>query len=284
MKTRRIYFATAIASLLIGFSACKKNDTDANAAKDEIETTIELSTDQAIADNLTEDANDIFLEAATDNGLTGQKPETATESTGILGCASVTITPLIGFPKSIAINFGTGCTSGNGITRKGKISITLSDSLRKPGSIAVLTFDGYFVNGFKKEGTVTWTNTSDAAVKEWQRKVENGKITAPTGKYWLHNSIKNVVQTEGYNTPRNFLDDAFSITGSNSVTNANGVTRNFAIKEALLKKTICENIGKGKIELSGARHTAVIDYGNGECDRVATISIDGGTAITILLR
>ena len=284
MKTRHIVFTTAIASLLIGFSACKKTDTDANATKEEIETTIELSTDQAVSDNLTEDANDIFLEAATDNGLTGQKPETTTETTGILGCASVTITPLIGFPKSIVINFGTGCTSANGITRKGKIFITLSDSLRKSGSIAVLTFDGYFVNGYKKEGTITWTNTSDAAVKGWQRKVENGKITAPTGKYWLHSDIKNVVQTDGYNTPRNFLDDAFSITGSSSVTNANGVTRTSNITAALQKKTICENISKGKIELKGPKHTAVIDYGNGECDRVATISIDGGTAITILLR
>ena len=148
----------------------------------------------------------------------------------------------------------------------------------------MLTFDGYFVNGFKKEGIITWTNNSTANVKGWQRKVENGKITAPTGKYWLHSGIKTVVQTAGYSTPRNLLDDVFSITGNSSVTNSNGITRTSSILEALQKKSTCENITKGKIELSGPNHKATIDFGNGDCDNVATISIDGGTAITFQLR
>ncbi|MEP7109373.1 MAG: hypothetical protein ABI760_15375 [Ferruginibacter sp.] len=281
MKTSNLVIAIAITTFVIGFTACKKTDT---TAKDEIETTIELSTDQAVADNLTEDANDVFMETAADKGLVGETPATPFESLGILGCASVTVAPLVGFPKTIIIDFGTGCTSGNGITRKGKIFISLSDSVRKTGSTAVLTFDGYYVNGFKKEGTITWTNNSTATIKGWQRKVENGKITTPTGKYWLHSGIKNVVQTAGYTTPRNLLDDVFSITGNSSVTNSNGVTRTSVIIEPLQKKTICENITKGSIELKGPHHTAIIDFGNGDCDNIATISIDGGTPRTILLR
>lgn len=283
MKTSNLVVAVAITSFIIGFTSCKK--TDSTSTKDDIETTIELSTDQAISDNLTEDANDIFLEAATDKGLTGEKPLDPFESMGILGCASVTVSPLIGgFPKTIVIDFGTGCTSTSGITRKGKINILLSDSLRKKGSTAVLTFDGYYVNGFKKEGIITWTNNSNANVKGWERKVENGKITSPTGKYWMHSGVKIVVQTAGYNTPRNLLDDAFSITGNSSVTNSNGVTRTSAIISPLQKKTICENISKGSIELTGPKHSALIDFGNGDCDKTATISIDGGTAITFQLR
>ena len=281
MKTSNLLLAVAVITFTIGFTSCKKaNET----SKDEIATTIELSSDQAVSDNLTEDANDIFLEAATDRNLTGETPATPFESMGILNCASVTVTPLIGFPKTIVIDFGTGCTSSNGVTRKGKININLSDSVRRTGSTAVLTFDGYFVNGFKKEGIITWTNNSTANVKGWQRKVENGKITAPTGKYWLHSGIKTVVQTAGYSTPRNLLDDVFSITGNSSVTNSNGITRTSSILEALQKKSICENITNGKIELSGPNHKATIDFGNGDCDNVATISIDGGTAITFQLR
>ena len=281
MKTSNLLLTVAVTTFTIGFTSCKKTS---ETSKDEIATTIELSSDQAVSDNLTEDANDIFLEAATDRGLTGETPATPFESMGILNCASVTVTPLIGFPKTIVIDFGTGCTSSNGITRKGKININLSDSVRRTGSTAVLTFDGYFVNGFKKEGIITWTNNSTANIKGWQRKVENGKITSPTGKYWLHSGIKTVVQTAGYSTPRNLLDDVFSITGNSSVTNSNGMTRTASILEALQKRTICENITKGKIELSGPNHKATIDFGNGDCDNVATISIDGGTAITFQLR
>jgi hypothetical protein len=284
MKTSNLVIAIAVTSI-IGFTSCKKTDSNNTAAKDEIATTVDLSTDQAISDNLTEDANDIFLETATSLNLTEEKPLEPFQSMGILGCATVTVTPLTGFPKTIVINFGTGCSSGfGGITRKGKINIVLSDFLRKKGSTAVLTFDGYYVNDFKKEGTITWTNNSTSTVKGWERKVENGKITAPTGKYWLHSGIKTVVQTAGYNTPRNLLDDVFSITGNSNITNANGITRTCAILEALQKKTICENISKGIIKLEGPNHNAIIDFGNGDCDRVATISIDGGTPVTFLLR
>ncbi len=281
MKTRTLVIAMAITSFTIGFTACKKTGS---TTKDEIETTIELSTNQAVSDNLTEDANDIFMEAATEQGLTGQRPATPYQSMGTLGCAGIIVTPLTGFPKKIVINFGTGCTSGNGITRKGKINIILSDSLRKPGSTAVLTFDGYYVNGYKKEGTITWTNNSTAVIKGWQRIVENGKITTPTGKYWLHSGIKNVVQTAGNSTPGNLLDDIFAITGNNSITNSNGVTRASVIKEALQKKTTCENISKGSMELKGPNHTAIIDFGNGDCDNLATISVVGRTPGTITLR
>jgi len=284
MKAKHLAIALALTSCTIGFISCKKKDNNTDQSKDEIAATIELSTDLAIADNLTEDANDIFMEAATDNNLTGQRPVEAMESMGILGCATVSITPLIGFPKNIAIDFGTGCTSPNGIIRKGKIKIVLSDSVRKTGATAVLTFDGYFVNGFKKEGIITWTNISNTQLKGWQRKVENGKITSPAGKYWLHDGLKNVVQVEGYATPRNLLDDVFSITGNHTVTNSNGISRSSIITEALQKKTICENISKGKVKLEGPKHYAVIDFGDGTCDRIATISIDGGTPTTFLLR
>lgn len=280
MKTRNLVIAITLTSF-IGFTSCKKTDS---TSKDEIATTVELSTDQAISDNLTEDANDIFMEAATEQNLTGETPATPFESMGILGCASVTVTPLQGFPKTIVINFGTGCASSNGITRKGRINIVLSDSVRKPGSTAVLTFDGYYVNGFKKEGIITWTNNSTATSKGWQRKVENGKITSPAGKYWLHSSIKIVVQTAGYATPRNLLDDVFSITGNSTVTNSGGESRTATIKEPIIKKGNCENISKGTIELVGPTHKALIDFGNGDCDNIATISIDGGTPITFTLR
>lgn len=282
MKTRNLVIATALIAFA-GFTACKKED-NSTPITEEITTTVDLSTDQAISDNLTEDANDLFMEAATDNGLTGETPATPLETMGILGCATVTVTPLQGFPKTIVIDFGTGCISNNGVTRKGKINVVLSDSLRKSGSTAVMTFVGYSVNRFQKEGTITWTNISTPTAKGWQRKVDNGKITDSSGKYWLHTALKNVIQIAGYETRRNLLDDVFSITGTSTVTNSKGGTRTSTIISPLIKKTICENITQGTKEVKAPRFNAIIDFGNGECDRIATISINGNTPKTILLR
>jgi hypothetical protein len=280
MNTRKLLTLSAAAALLF-LNACKKNNND---TIDEYETTFELSGDQAIADNLTEDANDVFNEAAMDNNLMGARPVNPSGTMGILGCATVTVTPATGFPKTMLIDFGTGCTAPNGVTRKGKITVVLSDSVRKTNSTAVMTFQDYFVNGFKKEGTITWTNTSQPGTKSWQRKVENGKITSPAGNYWLHSGIKNVTQTAGVNTPLILLDDVFSITGNHTVTNAAGKTRTGTILEALQKKTICENIDKGKLKIEGPSHYAIINFGDGACDKLATISIDGRPERTILLR
>lgn len=280
MKTKNLLIAFAIAAFALSFTSCKKNST----ADDEFETTFEASSNQAITDNLSEDANDILNETAVQNNFSGNSPVTATQTTNILSCATVTVTPLQGFPKNIVIDFGSGCTSANGVFRKGKIKIAVSDSLRKAGSTSVMTFDGYYVNGFQIEGTATWTNTSTPGIKSWQRKWENGKITSPDGKFWLHSGIKNVTQITGVSTPNNLLDDAFSITGNHSVTNPAGRTRTSTVLDALQKKVICENIDKGRIKIDGPNHFAILDFGDGTCDRIATISIDGRPPRTILLR
>jgi hypothetical protein len=162
--------------------------------------------------------------------------------------------------------------------------VVLSDSVRKSGSTAVITFANYYINNFKKEGTITWTNTSTASTKGWQRKVTDGKITAPDGRYWLHNGIRDVVQIAGALTPNTLLDDVFLITGNHTITNSNGKTRNCYITEALQKQTVCDNIGAGKLKVEGASHTALINFGEGSCDKLATISIDGSDPRTIQLR
>ena len=66
------------------------------------------------------------------------------------------------------------------------------------------------------------------------------------------------------------MDDEFSITGTGTTTNSNNVSRSHTILIALVKKTICENIVSGRIRFDGPNHTAVLDYGDGTCDGLAT--------------
>ena len=282
MRLKNYLIAFAVISVAAGFSSCKKNSSDNSST--ELKTTMELSGDQAVSDNLNSDAEYVLNEASVNYNFSGNTPASITQTMNVLGCATVTVSAGA-FPKNISIDFGTGCSNSvNGITRSGKINVTLSDSLRKSGSVAVMSFDNYYVSGFKKEGTITWTNTSQNGIKSWQRKCENGKVTAPDGHYWLHYGIQNVVQTEGSGTPSNLLDDVFSTIGSSTVTNSSGISRTAEITQALEKKVVCENIDKGTIKIQGPAHYAVLDFGDGTCDRMATVSIDGNNPVTILLR
>lgn len=278
MKIKQILFAFAVLSLAFGFNSCKKSD---ETAAQEFENTFELSADQAVTNNLSQDAEDVFLEVAQDNNIAGNfAPEPVTN---IIPCATVTITPASGFPKTIVIDFGTSCTH-NGITRSGKINVTLTDSVRKPGSIATMTFTNYFVNLYKIEGTYKWTNTSTANTRSWDRVTTGGKITAPDARFWLHDGSRSVTQTAGVGTPTP-IDDVFSIyPGTHTVTNSSNISRTCTILEALQRKVACSNIDKGKIKVQGPNHYATIDFGDGTCDNLASLSIDGRTPRTIVLR
>ncbi len=278
MKITKYLVAFAIVSLAIGLNSCKKSDD----VKEEFETTFELSGDQAMADNIAEDANDMFLQVASENNVAGNFTAGSTTTNDFIPCATVTITPASGFPKTIVIDFGTACTF-NGNTRSGKINIVISDSVRRPGSTAVMTFDNYFINLYKVEGTYTWTNTSTPGTRSWSRRTENGKITAPNARYWLHSGMRYITQTEGVGT-YNIFDDVFSITGTHTVSNAAAATREITVLNALQKKNACANIDKGILKVQGPNHYATINFGDGTCDNLATISIDGRPPRTFILR
>lgn len=259
------------------FFACKKENISG-----EIESTFDLSGKQAISENLTDDANNILEETTESLGLSGNKEPLI--CMGTASCATVTVSPG-SFPKNITIDFGTSGCNGpfSNITRRGIIHVILSDSFRIPGSTAVMTFENYYVNNYKKEGTITWTNTSTINVKSWTRQVVDGKITAPDGRFWFHNGIKNITQVAGVITPRNLLDDEYSITGNSTVTNETGVSRDAIIQTALHKAMVCEHVDSGTIRFQGPSHYATLDYGNGTCDNIATIAIDNYSPRTITL-
>ncbi len=281
MKTLNVVLLSSLATVALSITSCKK----ASEKVDEFKTTIELSTNQAVADNLTQDANDVFSEAAADNNLMGGRPSGVLITNNVLSCATVTVTG--NFPnKLIVVDFGAGCTSINGVYRKGKINIVLTDSVRKTGSTATLTFNNYYVNTYQKEGTIVWTNTTvqGSGTRSWNRKVTNGKITSATGTYWLHTSDANITQTSGVATPLNLTDDVYTITGTRTVTNSTGDSRTATTITPLQKKANCNNIDQGILKIQSTNHFALIDYGSGTCDNAATISIDGRPSVNITLR
>lgn len=278
MKLKKIFALLSLPSLFF-FTACQKEEDEPDP---EFETTFILTENQAVSESISDDATVVFFEASINSGF--YRVNGTAQTTGTLSCATVTVNPQNSFPTTIVIDFGSGCTSQDGISRKGKINITLSDYVHNPGAVAVMTFENYYTAGYKVEGTITWTNTSTPNGISWTRQIANGKVTQPlSGYYWTHEGTKNVTQTAGANTPLNLLDDVYSVTGDHTVTNPAGKTRTVTIVEALEKKTTCYNISKGKMKIQAQTHFAILDYGDGTCDNVATITIDGVAPITILL-
>lgn len=197
-------------------------------------------------------------------------------------CYTVTIDPLTPgvFPKTVTIDFGTGCLCKDGKTRKGQIITVFTGRLRVPGSKATTTFNGYYVNDVHVEGTHIIENNSTADIHRFTRTVVNGKLSKPGGNYIVWNGTHTSTQTTGLGTPNYYWDDEFDITGNASgESSRNGftVTWTRSITEALHKKANCRWFDKGIITLSHNNHTATLDFGNGTCDNKATVAINGIT-------
>jgi len=203
-------------------------------------------------------------------------------------CFTVTRMPNVPgvFPKTITIDFGTGCTGPDGRTRRGKIITVYTGRLIVSGSEATTTFNGYYVDSVHVEGIHRVKNNSTASVRIFTRTVVGGKLTKPSGNYIHWNATHTNAQTAGLGTPNFPLDDEFDITGFAEGQNKRGIhLLNWSrlIVNPLHKKFTCRWFGRGTVRTTRNTHTALLDYGTGGCDNQATITI-GGVVRTITLR
>lgn len=275
--------------IALGFVAgitysCSRDETNMSQTADTQAMVESVST----ADLMTDDNSDLAMDFAT----TFENTSTLKSAGGHhpdYPCAVVTITSTNGgFPKTITVDFGTGCTDKRGITRKGKIIITATDRLYVPGATITVTRDGFYVDNTKVEGEFTLSNiTTDPLIPAFRKAVTNGKITRQDGSYFTFNSSRKYKMIDGATTKLNIWDDIWEIyDGTQSVNRSNGTYLNSTIipTNNLIKRNACRFISKGKISLKGSKIDGVLDFGNGDCDNLATFSSANGTVYQINLR
>lgn len=206
--------------------------------------------------------------------------------TGIDDCRTITVVPMdrVTWPKTITIDFGTeGCLVRDSVTKKGKIIINQSGPQFGESWTKVITFEDYYVNDNKIEGTHTIVFTRGAN-PTWVTTVTDGQITTPDGVIRTRNAVHTRRQVEGMDTPRIRIDNVFEITGNGSGTRKDGKAFSTVITEPLVVSHDCRWIRKGikTLTLEG-RNDITIDYGSGTCDNKAMASQDG-TSREITLR
>ena len=298
-----MFKATSLAGIfLLSFfliiTGCKKDKSEMTAAEAE-QFGRATSESDAEAEIIFDDVFDNVMGVNTDVGIGGTgifaKPSFGGGDVVIMGadgadsipaCVTITVTrlnPPNPFPVKIVMDFGNGCTGRDGRLRKGKIITVYTGRLVVPGSVAETTFENYFVNGVKVEGVHRVENKSTNQQWIFSITVRNGKLTKPNGNYTQWNSTKTIKQIEGGITPILPLDDVFSITGESSgVNKRDSIIYHWAARTLpdapLIKKFACRWIVKGKIAVRRTNSdVAVIDYGTGQCDNKATITINGVT-------
>jgi hypothetical protein len=292
MKTITGTLAALLTTALVTglfLTACKKEDNGATGAAGKEEFAAAASESDASAEEVFDDVFNNVMGVSAEVGIGGTgafgRIDVSTgrlEGTDSVACYVVItkqLNPATRFPLQITIDFGSGCTARDGITRRGKIIAVYTGHLLVAGNSATTTFDNYYINDIKVEGTHKLTNTGTIDKKSYTTQVTNAQLSQANGNYIQWNSLKTLTQVEGGSTPLIALDDAYSITGQ-----ADGSVRlndkyfqwSTAITAPLTKRFTCPWFTKGTLNLlKGNDAVAVLDYGSGTCDNKASFTVNG---------
>ncbi len=276
-KIMNLFIALGLLSFFV--ISCEKNDVTSPV--------ISTAEDDVLAELIYED---IFSEVdaalmETETTLYGGK-----KSADAVVCKVITVeypSDTVTWPRTITIDYGEGCTGPNGVVRKGRIITTINKGrFWLAGFTRVVTFDNYYIDELKIEGTKTFTNTgkNDNGNIVFHVTLEGGKVIHPDGKEILREFEHEKEWVSGAATPRVRIDDEFMITGSATGVDRKGRAFSRTILTPLHRKVACRWIVAGSIELqTEGMPTAILDYGDGECDRKATVTA-GEEIREILLR
>lgn len=263
--------ATLVVSISL-FTACRKNNDKNNTTTSTTEDT-GYATDQNLAEKTFDDVQDISDKAnATGSGSGAFKTS---------GCATVTLSG-----HTITVDFGpTNCMCSDGRNRRGKIIINFTGAYRDSGSVHTITFDNYYQNDNKVEGTKTVTNMGHNSSGQSYFNIHvSGTITKADGTSIATNSDRVRTWTAGESTLFNWSDDVYMITGSGTITRPAGIV-NVAITSPLEVHLGCRWIEAGTVTYtlpSGATRT--LNYGStAACDNNATLTLASGVTHAITL-
>ena len=260
-----LLFTLIVALLLV---ACEKkentttNDSGTNSAAN-----------FAVADNLFGDAFKVVNQGAIQKEI--DKAGKTSDVNDL--CANLTLTPANNnvFPKTLVIDFGSGCLGADGRLRKGIVTATFSDFFLAANATITCGFSNYFVDGYKVEGTLAIQNLSTNNTPKFGSTVTAGKITDPTGKTFLWTESRTSTMTAGMGD-FNYQNDEYDIEGTGSGTNVDDVNFSMTTNTPLHVKTNCKWVTSGLLTITTTNIipiSATIDYGTGNCDNQAIATI-----------
>jgi hypothetical protein len=275
-------FAKIVALSLVAMagviSSC--NEEDRLTASDTQDITEEALTDAYFQD--IDDIGGVVIESPDDNQYSGGRSAgTITITDDRCKCAVVTIeaSGTMENPEGlIVVDFGAGCTDNRLNTRKGKLKFAYTGWRFMPGSKVVITTEDYYINEVKLEGTRTSTNvqgsTSDAP--KFNVVLTGGKATFPDGSIAERESNITWEWIRAANPSEDYLI-------IDQQSEAHGITRggrsyDVSLVEALKYRRFCGIAVDGiKRYVIDEDKEIVIDYGDGTCDKLVTITVNDVT-------
>ena len=194
-------------------------------------------------------------------------------------CASVTVA-LTATTWTRTVVFD-NCTLPNGNVLDGTIIASGSLNFDTPSYTISYSFVDFHHNNLLIEGNRTVVRSLQstatlATVHPVATMNIDMTVTFPNGNVYhrVGNRVREMI--EGFATPMIWADNVFSISGSWTTTFPAG-TQSATITTPLRVEANCPHIVSGVVTIVRNDNTATLDYGNGDCDNQATLTVNGNT-------
>ena len=293
MKCNLNGFISAAVLLCIISASCKKMDQQVSAP----------SSLKAMTESLLLNANNIIANGGSEQNsevadIVGNGVVASGDSTS---CRTVVYNPSrVIYPHLTTVDFGSGCTGLDGITRSGKKLITVYASWKTAPAgtlISETTFDDFYIDSVNISGNSKIYIDSAAEPGPLAFKIITNKtFTDSKGNTSTFAATNYWVQTAGNSTTTK-TDNVYAITGNASgsevldgslaLTWTSGVDPD----NPIIKMGDCIYRSKGGVQIQlnlegSSTFNEYLNYGNGACDNNATLAINGGTPqqVTLPLR
>ncbi|MFN3998852.1 hypothetical protein [Algoriphagus sp.] len=269
----------AIVGLFL-FASCEKEDAMPSAQFNETEETSQ----EVDLNSVMEDVDEVTLSGFQRSGFANRTLVSMEEDL----CEKVNIE---WFPnlKKMIIDFGAGCTSPRGVTRKGKMIVTYTGRYWTPGSVITTTFENFYVNDRKIEGIRVVKNEGFNEREKFfsfRITMERGKITWPDRTFRTVESrhVRHIFLPNG---DRGIV---YKVLGGSKGKNRMGNDYLIEIKSPLIYMERCIRSGirvpsAGILSLKiPSREEMIIDFGREVCNMEVTITRGGETKTITLPR
>jgi hypothetical protein len=272
MKKFHAPFIVMLFSLFLftTLNSCKKDSSDP-------------APNPAPANNFQSESDNAELDRENSNifyyvSSTGDTSNEIRNSDSPLSCATISVSPLSGWPRTLTIDFGpvnqNGC--GDGRNRRGKIHAVFNSPwiFHMPGDSVTVVTEDYYVNDIRHDGTRYIIIQDSITIRVV---AVNVQATWPNGSHATWNCDRTRTFIAGWNTPYIYLDDIYEHAGSAYGVNRLGTPYTLATRPGypLRQKMNCNWLVSGILDFSPQNlPTRTLDYGNGMCDNVAIVTIN----------
>ncbi len=254
--------------LVVFATSCNKEEENSISTTQEMRANAQMD---AISDDVSKIVDDQFDAQFIDAGKIAQTDAYLPD------CASVVVN-INGTTWTRTITF-TNCEMPNGSILNGQIIVSGNTNPDLQQHIINYSFVDFYHNDVLIEGnrtvtrslqsTVTLQTIHPVAVMEI-----NMTATFPDGLVATRVGTRTREMVEGFDTTSVWIDNIFSITGSWTTTFPAG-TRTSTITQPLRVRMNCPHIVRGIISVVGPFGEGTINYGDGTCDNLAVVTING---------